>query len=458
MFRVSPLLTLILMLLLLPVLLAVSGFCSGSETALFSLTQRERRQITLSKTLLDRKLGELLGEIRGLLITLLLANMVTNVLYFVISTVALLELQRYLEISTAWVPVTSGGSLMGLIIFGEVLPKMFAARAPLVVSRFVAIPLWLLHRLITPLRHVINELVITPLARLLAPRERTPELSTQELEMMLELSQHHGVIDATEEQLLQQVLSLSQLRVRDIMTPRVDIKAYDIVDPPILLIELIRATRLECIVVYEDDLDHIVGLAYARQVLLKRPKNQKEASTLVRQATFVPESQRADKLLVHFRKMGTTMAIAVDEYGGTAGIVTLEDVVEQMIGHISGPYEGQQDQPVQQLGPGQWRVSADLPVHEWAHAIGTLHQIPGVSTIGGLVMAKLGKLPKAGDVALMGNLQFKVESMNGRRIESLLLQLVIPELTPHAADSKLMTATAPDQSAESSNSNTGGQS
>lgn len=454
MLRVSAMLTLIFMFLLLPILLAGSAFCSGSETALFSLTQRERRQISLSKNLLETKLADLLDEVRGLLITLLLSNMVINVLYFVISTVALIELQKEFDIATFWLPVLSVGSLLGLIIFGEVLPKMIASRKPMMVSRFIVLPLWLLHRTITPLRVVLNALVITPLARLLAPRQKTPELSTAELEMMLELSQHHGVIDATEEQLLQQVLGLSQLRVRDIMTPRVDIKAYDIVDPPVLLIELLRATRLERIVVYEDDLDHIVGLAYARQVLLRRPRNQAEARTLVRQVTFVPETQRADKLLVHFRKMGTTMAVVVDEFGGTAGIVTLEDVVEQMIGHISGPFEREKQQPVVHLPDGRWRVAANLPIHEWIDAFGPVHHLSTtVSTIGGLVMARLGRLPKPGDIAQLGNLQLKVESMKGRRIDSLMLELKKPPAPTNGASS---TQTPSKREAETSGGTSGG--
>lgn len=421
--------TLILMFLLLPVLLTLSAFCSASETALFSLTQRERRQITLSRKMLDTRLAELLDEIRGLLITLLLTNMIANVLYFVISTVAMMQLQKEFQVRTFWLPVMSMVTLFMLIVFGEVLPKMITARIPRASARFIALPLWLIHRTIAPVRFILNTVVITPLARLIAPGQKPPELSSQELEMMLELSQHHGVIDASEEHLLQQVLSLSHLRVHDIMTPRVDIKAYDISDPPILLIELLRATRLERIVVYEDDLDHVVGLAYARQVLLRRPRNQAEAKTLVRQVTFVPETQRADKLLIHFRKTGTTMAVVVDEFGGTAGIVTLEDVVEQMVGHISGPYDSEKDAAaVEHLPDGRWRVAADLPIHEWNDAFGPIHHLTAsVTTLGGLAMAKLGRLPRVNDVALLGNLKLTVEAMKGRRITSLLLELLPQE-------------------------------
>lgn len=411
------------MALSLPLFLAVSGFCSGSETALFSLSQHERRQISLSSRLLDRKLAWLLGEVRGLLISLLLTNMIVNVLFFVVSTMLLLQLGRLYKLNAAYTTGGSVASLLLLIIFGEVLPKMLSARTPMSAARLVALPLWLLHRVLTPIRHVLSTLVITPLSRLIAPRQKPPELSTQELEMLLEQSQHHGVIDAGEEELLQQVLGLSQLKVRDIMQPRVDIQAYDIVDPPVLLIEQMRATRLDRLVVYEDDLDHVVGLAYARQVLLRRPANRKELEPLIRQVTYVPETQRVDKLLIHMRKKGVTLAVVVDEFGGTSGIVTLEDVVGQMIGHISAPYESQDEQMVVQLSEGRWRVSGDLPVHEWADAFGSVTQMSGVSTVGGLVMAKLRRLPQVGDSVMVGNLRFEVQAMQGRRIAHLYLEL-----------------------------------
>ena len=117
------------------------------------------------------------------------------------------------------------------------------------------------------------------------------------------------------------------------------------------------------------------------------------------------------------------MAIAVDEHGGTAGLVTLEDVVEQMVGQIANPDEPQAGPPVEAIGSDRWRVSARLGIRQWTDVFGTSGAIPGVSTVGGLVMAKLGRLPKVGDRTTVGNLSIEVEGMSGRRIDRLLLQL-----------------------------------
>lgn len=415
---------LILMLLLLPVLLVMSAFFSGCETALFSLSQHQRRQITRKPSLAANALATLLAETRGLLITLLLGNMTVNVLYFVISTVALIRLREQHDLNAVWASVMSVGTLLVLILLGEVLPKLLASRAALGWSKLFALPLFGVHRVLGPVRAVLNLLVITPLARLIAPSHRPTTLSTVELEALLELSQMQGLIDTREEQLLQQVLSLSQLKVRDLMTPRVDIEAHDLADPPAALIDLIRSTRLSRIPVYRDSLDHVEGVVFARQVLLRRPTTADDLDALIRQVVFVPELQRADQLLVHFRKTGTTFAIAVDEHGGTAGLVTLEDVVEAMIGPISGPYADESAPKVEPISRGVWRIGADLPITAWEDLSRTLGPSPELKTVGGLVMAKLGRLPHVGDRTRVGNVEIEVESMEGLRVRSLIVRIV----------------------------------
>ena len=410
----------ILMLLALPILVAFSAFFSGCETAFFSLTSHQRLQLSRSANLVAGTIVRIIAERRHLLITLLLGNMVVNVTYFVISTMLLLRLHHQ---APRWASVVlSIAPLVTLILLGEVLPKLVASRFSMEWSRLAAVPLWLIHRGLSPVRLLLSVIVVEPLSRLIAPPTKPKELSAEEMEALLDLSQKQGVIDVKEEELLQQVLSLSQLRVYDIMTPRVDIAAFDLADDPGVLVERIKQTRLSRLPVYVDDLDHIEGVVYARQVLLKKPTTQQEVRSLIRQVRFVPALQRADALLVELRKRGTTMAIAVDEYGGTAGLVTLEDVVEQMVGQI-GPHDRRDNPQVVTIGNNRWRVSADLSVRDWDDVFGQPPGTRDVSTVGGLVMALLGKLPKAGDRTRLGNLVIEVEKMAGRRIDTLLIGL-----------------------------------
>lgn len=439
---------LLIILIFMPLLLIASAFFSGSETALFSLTQHERVSLARSKQLTATTLTQLLKETRSLLITLLMGNMTINVLYFVLSSVILIRLAQ--REAAGWlIGVAAVLPLIVIILMGEILPKLVASRLTLQFARLVALPLFVVHRVLEPIRFVAQHFVITPLARLVAPKQKPAKLSAEELETLIQLSQHQGVINFDEERLLQQVLELSQLRVTELMTPRVDMVAHDLDDGPEALINMIRATRHRQIPVFEEDLDTILGIVYARQVLLKRPKTIDQARDLVRQIRYVPERQHVDKLLVEFRRSGDTVAIVVDEYGGTQGIVTLRDVVNHMIGGLP---EDDSEAPivepdVEQIGEGCWRVSADLPIHEWADQLGERMmlideaRLKAVSTIGGLIMSRLGRVPVVGDRIRIVNLDITVEAMEQHRVDTVRVELVTDLATDSMTDSTTDSAT-----------------
>jgi putative hemolysin len=415
----------IIMLTLLPLLLVCSGFFSGCETALFSLSANQRLQFERANTLVGGIIVQLLAETRMLLITLLLGNMVVNVLYFVLCTMLMIRL-RELHGGSTWVlGVIAPAPVLLLVLCGEVLPKQVALRLSEGWARLLGVPLYIVHRGLGPLRVFLDALVITPLARLIEPPSKPPELSAQELGALLELSEKRGVINAEEEELLQEVLDLSHMKVTELMTPRVDLIGFDLNDGAPALIELLKQCRHSHIPVYQNDIDHLEGIVYARQVLLRQPDTIEELRKMIRQVHFVPEVQRADQLLVHLRKTGNTLVIVVDEYGGTVGMVTLEDVVEHVVGDIALEHEPAAEPPVQTVDDRTWRVRASLSVRDWLdqfHPIGAPRLRP-VSTLGGLIMATLGRLPREGDHLNVGNVSMRVESMHGRRIDWVRLQL-----------------------------------
>lgn len=426
------------MLLCLPVLLVLSGFFSGSETALFSLTRHQRAQLKTSGTLAGTVVTTLLAETRALLITLLMGNMTVNVLYFVVSTKLLLLAREAHWLSPVALGAASLAPLLVVIIFGEVLPKLVAARASVVCSRLAAVPLLAVHRAIAPIRLAASVLVITPLARLIAPSGRPESLSADELASLLELSQRQGVIDPQEQRILRQALDLGRVKVDELMTPRVDIQAFDLDSDPGELVELFKRTNLRQAPVYRKSLDHIEGFITARRALLYPPGSRLELNSLVEPATFVPQQQRADQLLAQLRRDGKTIAVVVDEYGGTAGLVTLEDAAEHLVGDIAGAFDGGSQPLVEKRSEGCWRVSAELSTRDWAEAFGqsvpadVRKTLGAVHTLGGLVMAGLGRAAQIGDELTIGNLVLSVDSLDGRRIEYVSVRLTDPGETGHA--------------------------
>ena len=400
------------------ILLAASGFFSGTETALFSLTRGQLHRLRDSHGL-GKLAANLMAQPNRTLNTLLLGNLLANVSYASLSASLVLGLGVQSPLPA---PVVALAGLLVLILLGEVAPKMVAhalgekwalpAAAPTaLIGRLFSVPLW-----------ALEHLLIGPMTRIAAPRSAgKATIEADELASVLALSAKRGIISHDANALLQEVVELTDLRVADVMVPRVDMIAYDVDAPRAGLIDLFARTRLRRIPVYEGDIDHIAGLIQARRLLLQPEVPLRQ---LVVPAVFVPEAGNVERLLVQLRVRQVQTAIVVDEYGGTAGLVALQDVLEEIVGDIPEPGEAADAPAVRQLQPGHYLLNADLAIHEWADAfeIDLAHR--RISTVGGFVTAQLGRIARAGDEVTYRNLRFRVETMRRRRICTLRLDLL----------------------------------
>jgi len=352
--------------------------------------------------------------------SMLMGNLLVNVAYASISALIVLDLPR-LGLAPWAAGLISLAPLLVLILLGEVMPKMLAyalgetwalAACPLLVvlTRVFAAPLWLL-----------DKILVDPITRILAPsRAGQADISADELASVMGLSARRGIIDHDANALLQEIVGLTDLRVADVCVPRVDVIAYDVDSPRQGLLELFRSTRLRRIPVYEGHLDRVLGLISAKHLLLQPDTPLRQ---MVQQPVFVPEAGNLERLLILFRTRRAQTAIVVDEYGGTAGLVTLQDVLEEIVGDIPEPHEIDLAAPVRQVGPHEYVINADLAIHEWADAFGMDLSGQRISTVGGFVTSLLGRIPRVGDSVDYRNLHFDVQSMRGRRISKLRLEL-----------------------------------
>lgn len=420
--------------LLLPPLLALSFFFSASETGLFGLTAHQRFRMAQRGGLIGRTVERLLADQRLLLITLLIGNTTVNVSYFVVCSALLLKTDGAEH--PLWTVLMSAAPLLVMVLGSELLPKMLANVIREQVVRALALPLYAVHRALRPVGRILGRWVVGPVGRVFAPRQKAGELTTDEMEALLDMSRTRGVIGSDEQQLLKQVLLLGQRKVRDVMVPRVDIIAIDVNEDPRKLQDLIEERPLMKYLAIDGDIDHVEGVIYTRQFLLARRIGQKvDLRSLVRKIRFVPELLRVDQLLEDFRKTGTHLALAVDEYGGTSGLTTLKDIVERMVGDLDmdGVIGDESLSTTQQVAPGVWRVGGRLSVHDWAEAFGAGRIPPRVATVGGLVAMLAGKVPQEGDRVRLGNVEMQVERMDGGRVESVLLRLMGSPRKPEAA-------------------------
>jgi putative hemolysin len=395
------------------VLLACSAFFAGSETAFFSLTRRQIKQFSASSHRLEKLVASLLRNPGHLLNCLLLGNMTVNVLYFAVSSILVLHAGH----AWGWGAGTAlaFATFLLLVLFGEILPKSFVylnAR-PLAVAAVV--PVFFIVQVLGPIALFFRIVFLEPVLRLSFGHARQGVMTLAEFRSLVELSRRRGLLTPHENRLLAEVVDLGLLKVRHVMRPRVDMIACNAANAPDAVRKLMLAHRLTKIPVYVRNVDNVVGLVHLRDLFLRPGVSLDQLKQPVH---FVPEQKTVESLLEFFRKTGIDTAAVVDEYGGIAGIVQLEDIAEELVGRMDAAAGVE---PIQQLGPFQYRLAGDLPIHDWADALGIDIGETRQSTIGGMVTTLLGRMPRKGDIVSLGNLKFTVERVRKHRIETMIL-------------------------------------
>ena len=396
------------------VLLCCSAFFSGAETAFFNLSRRQINLLRKSNHRLQHLAASLSRKPKQLLGCLLFGNMTVNVLFYAIASVLTVRIGQ--EVGAGAAALIAGASFAVLLLFGEIFPKSVAYGNSKSVSVLTALPLFFCLQIFTPLQFVFRVFIVEPTLRLLLGPAHPPKpISTGEFKSLIEQVRKRGLLTKAENKLLTEIIELGFLKVRHVMRPRVDMTACSVTDSAQSAKELMLKNNLTKLPVYVRTIDNVVGLVHLRQLMLEKDVS---LDRIVQRVPFVPEQKKVESLLEYFRKSGTDTAVVVDEYGGIAGSVRLEDIAAELLGPIETA-EG--IEPVELIGPFEYRLAGDISIYDWAEAFGIDPEEAGVSTIGGLVTALLGKIPKSGDAAYLHNLKFTVERVQKHRIKTVIL-------------------------------------
>lgn len=415
-------------------LAALSGMFSGSEAALFSQTAAQLQHDAASPRPLRRLAAALMRDAKNTLMVILVGNTAVNTLLFAVSYVLFASLgERYGE----WVRVAGGAAVVLLVItMSETLPKVLGVALCDRLAPYAALFVRGAAIVLGPVSRVLDLLLIEPLSRLLFGRaaddDHAPQqgISTAELKVLLEMSRRGGVINPVEDAFLREVFDLRDIRARDVMVPRIEVLVYDVNGSPAGLRERMRQTRRTKVPVYDGAIDNIVGLVYAKVLFFQPNKSLRELTVPVR---FVPEMMTGEQLLEHFRATKSQVAIAVDEYGGMAGLVTLEDVLEHIVGDIHDQEETAAPPEIEPISDTEYEVDGRLSVKYWSQSFGQMHLPERVATVGGLITARLGRPARLGDEVQIGNLRLRVARVAGRRILRIRVKLLgPPEAAPAA--------------------------
>jgi putative hemolysin len=404
-----------LLIALLP-LLGTLAFFSFVETTFFALTPAERLALRRVSPRSAAIVESLLANPRVLLVGTMIGALVASTTYFVVSSVLVTRFEHSLFFSILLAVL----SLFGMVLSAEILPKLIGNADRVRSARVAARPTALYCAVVGPFASAIDRFILAPIGRLSAAAQGGGLVDSAELAALLEQSAREGAIDLREREAIEGVMRLRRLRVRDVMTPRVDMWSVRAGADEAEIRRVATEARLTHLPVVGRDVDEILGILELKKYLL--PAQRPPRADCMEPPRFVPELASLEQLLEHFRRTGTKLAIAVDEYGGTAGIVALEDCVEEIVGDIADIGEVSIDAPLE-VAPGTWRVSGEMCVSRWGDAFGTRVVSPRASTVAGLVMQRLSRVARSGDRVEVGNIIVEVEAVLGARIESVLVSL-----------------------------------
>ncbi len=406
--------------LFLIVLIICSALISGSEVAYFSLNPNQLLEIRTNQTPVNKIILQHLERQKYLLATILISNNFINVGIVVLSTYLTGELFDFSQIALWVVVLIEVVAVTSLIlIFGEIMPKMLATQKPEKFAQFMAKPLLVLHKVFYQLSSILvrsTTLIERRIGR------KSENISREELSEAIEIAAEETSSE-DEKQILRGIAKFGDIDTKEIMKSRLDVTAVDIETNYETLVKTIIESGFSRIPVYEESFDNVKGILYIKDLLPHLAKGEKfEWVKLLRQALFVPENRAINDLLKDFQDKKIHMAIVVDEYGGTSGIITLEDILEEIVGEISDEFDFNNDDiSVEKVDENNYVFEGKTSIMDFCKYFKIDDRIfdneKGESeTLAGLILESLGDLPNEGSTVLIQGFNFKVIEVDDRRI------------------------------------------
>ena len=413
-------------IIILIVLLTCSALISGAEVALFSLTKTHLNEGLENKSASMQIIAKLLERPKKLLATILVANNFINIA--VVLLFAYIGETLFNGISNSLfrflIEVVSATFL--ILLFGEIIPKIYASRNSVKFSSFIARPLQVLDVLFSPLSLPMRYVTIKIQNKFGKQRSN---LSVDQLSQALELTNDEDTTKE-EQKLLQGIVSFGNTDTKQVMRPRMDLFALSINTPYETIIKEIIDNGYSRIPVYEESIDSIIGVLYVKDLLPHLNKKTFDWTTILREPFFVPENKKLDDLMVEFQTKKVHLAVVVDEYGGTSGLVSLEDIIEEIVGDISDEYDDD-DLVYTKLDNNNYSFEGKTPLKDVYKIVGIENNADyfesrkgEAETLAGFVLEISGGFPRIGSKINFENYVFTVEALERKRIKQIKLTLL----------------------------------
>nr|WP_330405555.1 hemolysin family protein [Romboutsia hominis] len=399
------------------ILLIGSGFFSASETALMSLSKIRIRHMKEEGVKGAKLVSNLIEEPNKLLSSILIGNNVVNIAATSISTSLFITLLKGPEA----VPLATAVMTVLVLIFGEITPKTIAANSSEKVAIFVSKPIKAIIFILTPVVWVLN-IVTNLIFKLFGIKTKgnEPYITEEELKTMVNVGHEEGVLEIEEREIINNVFQFGDMQAKEAMVQRLDIIAIDVEDSYEEIIQQFKEEKLSRMPVYNESIDDIIGVLNIKDIIFLSDEEiaNFDIRLYVREAFFTYEFKKITQLLEEMKKEKIQMAIVVDEYGGTAGIITVEDLVEVIVGDIDDEYD-EEDEDIIVVKEDEYIVDGGLKISDVNELIGVRLESEEFDSIGGYIIGYLRRLPEENEVIEVDNIRFCIESLDKNRIKKI---------------------------------------
>lgn len=411
----------IIQLVIVIILLSASAFFSSAETALMTSNKLKMRNLADNGNKRAAKVLKVTENTDKMLSAILIGNNIVNLTASSISTTLTLKI-----FGSKLVGIATGILTFLILVFGEITPKNVASKnAENMALAYIGVISFLV-TLLTPVIFIVNTVAKFVISIFNKNGDDNNAVTEEELRAMVEYSHEEGVIENEEKKMIVNVVDFGDTVAGDIMVPRVDMVMVDEKSSYEEILQVFREERYTRIPVYEETPDNVIGILNVKDFLLIEDKENFVMKELLREPLYTYEYKKTSALMMDMRKTGANIVIVLDEYGITAGLITLEDMLEEIVGEIRDEFDADEDEGITKVSDLEYLIDGSTNLDDINDRIGLSLSSEEYESIGGLIMEKLGRLPVEGEIINFDNIVLTVKKMDHARIEKVCLKLKQP--------------------------------
>ena len=414
-------------------LLALSAFFSSAETAMMTVNKIRVRNLAEAGLSHAVVLEKILSNQPKMLSAILIGNNIVNISASSLMTVLVTDV-----LGNKYVGIGTGVLTLLVLIFGEITPKTSATIYSETLALKFAKPIYLIMQVLTPLIVVVDVLSKGVLKMIhVDPNKKQDAITEDELRTIVEVSHEEGVIESDEKKMIYNVFDFGDSVAKDIMVPRIDMTFLDVNASYQEIMDIFRQEKYTRYPVYEETTDNVIGVLNIKDIFLKGGEEGFSVRKYLRKPLYTYEFKKVAELMREMRKAAISIVIVLDEYGSTVGLITLEDMLEEIVGDIRDEYDGDEEKSIQRIAPREYMVDGSVKLDDLDERLNLELQSDEYDSIGGLVIGLLNHLPQEKEEVVVENVRLVVECVDKNRIDKIHLYLLSPSeaaLAKHTAD------------------------